>query len=55
MKGYAEITQAAGHWHIEPIPKVSIFRPCGQMLSPTLENVIAASDKLPYQDSRHKS
>ena len=54
MKGYAEITQVVGHWHIGPIPKVTTGRPCEQMSSPVLENVIVANDKLPYQDSRPK-
>ena len=55
MKGYAETTQAVGHCHVGPIPKVTISRPYGQMLPPTLENVIAASDRLPYQNSQPKS
>ena len=55
MKGYAETTQVVRHWHIGPIPKVTTGRPDGKMSPPTLENVIAASDRLLYQNSRPKS
>ena len=50
MKGFTETTHVVRHWHIRPIPKVTIGRPYGQMPSPTLKNVIAASDKLPCQN-----
>ena len=55
MKGYVVTIQEVVHWHIGPIPKGTIGQPCRQMPPPMLENVIAASDRFLYQNSRPKS